>query len=50
MINQNGEIILGAFDIEKEIVWSCESAKQFIENLIKYAVLRDEFRRIKQSK
>lgn len=50
MINQNGTITLGTFDGDKEIVWSCDSSKQFIKNLIKYAVLRDEFRRIKQSK
>lgn len=48
MVLPNGKIILGTFDCSKEIQWSQDTTKQFIKNLIKYAILRDEFRRFKQ--
>lgn len=48
MVNSDGVIILGTFDCNKEILWSQDNTKQFIKNLIKYAILRDEFRRMKQ--
>lgn len=46
--DSDGNIILGTFDCSKEIKWSQNNTKQFIKNLIKYAILRDEFRRMKQ--
>lgn len=49
MVNSEGRIVLGTFDGSKEILWSQKNVKQFIKNIIKYAILRDEFRRIKQS-
>lgn len=48
MVLPNGKIILGTFDCSKEIQWSQDTTKHFIKNLIKYAILRDEFRRFKQ--
>lgn len=48
MVTSDGVIILGTFDCNKEILWSQDNTKQFIKNLIKYAILRDEFRRMKQ--
>lgn len=48
MVLPSGNIILGTFDCGKEIKWSQDNTKQFIKNLIKYAILRDEFRKMKQ--
>lgn len=48
MVDSEGRVILGSFDCSKEIRWNQQSTKHFIKNLIKYAILRDEFRRIKQ--
>lgn len=49
MVLPDGKIILGSFDCSKEIHWNQDNTKHFIKNLIKYAILRDEFRRSKQS-
>lgn len=48
MIDSEGRVVLGSFDCNKEICWNQQNTKDFIGNLIKYAILRDEFRRIKQ--
>ncbi|MDM0493092.1 hypothetical protein QTH32_01735 [Clostridium perfringens] len=45
----NERIILGSFDYSKEINWNQQSTKDFIINTIKYAVLRDEFRRLNKN-
>ena len=45
----NERIILGSFDCSKEINWNQQSTKDFIINTIKYAVLRDEFRRLNKN-
>lgn len=43
---ENGQIILGEFDCSKEIKWNQDRTKNFIKNIITYAVLRDEYRNI----
>jgi hypothetical protein len=46
LIDENGRVFLGAFDNRKEITWNQKQTKQFISRLIKYSLLRDEFRRL----
>ena len=48
LVSKSGEIILGTFDTSKEIKFDQASTKEFIRNLIHYALIRDEFRKMKQ--
>jgi hypothetical protein len=48
IIDENGRIQLGWFNCNDEIRWSQENAKKFLANLIKYAILRDLFRKSKE--
>ena len=48
IVDGYGNIILGTFDCSKEIHWSQNSTKRFIKNIMKYSILRDEYRRIKK--
>lgn len=48
LIDSNGKVILGTFYDEQEIWWNQQNTKNFIKNLIKYTLLRDEYRRIVQ--
>jgi len=48
MIDSSGNIILGTFDCEREIQWD-NNTQFFIMNLIKYAILRDKYRKEKQT-
>lgn len=38
-----------SLEVLKEINWNQQSTKDFIINTIKYAVLRDEFRRLNKN-
>lgn len=49
MVNNEDKIIIGSLDCSKEINWNQESTKDFIINIIKYAILRDEFRRLREN-
>ena len=49
MVNNDDKIILGSFDCSKEINWNQKNTRDFIINIIKYAILRDEFRMLKKS-
>lgn len=48
MVNNVDKIILGSFDCSKEINWNQKNTRDFIINIIKYAILRDEFRMLKK--
>lgn len=51
LVNRDGKIILGVFNNDKEIDWNLKETKDFIGRVIKYALLRDEFRKqLKMSK
>ena len=45
---KNDRIYLGAFDISKEIKAELAETKEFINNCIEYALIRDKFRAIKK--
>ncbi|MFU0824066.1 type I restriction enzyme HsdR N-terminal domain-containing protein [Clostridium sp.] len=47
LVDSSGKIIIGTLDCSEEINWKQKSTKEFIKNLIKYALVRDEFRRMK---
>lgn len=44
LIDENGKVFLGSFNNLQEIIWETPEAKEFIGRIIKYALLRDEFR------
>jgi len=44
----SSRVILGSFDDTKEISWEQSETKKFIGRLIKYALIRDSFRRFKK--
>lgn len=48
LVNSQGRIVLGTFDCSKEIIFEQLATKSFIINTIKYALLRDDFRKMKQ--
>lgn len=47
LVNSKNNIVLGLLKRNKEIKWEQEETKSFFANLIRYALLRDEFRAIK---
>lgn len=48
LLNDDDTVKLGTFDTSKQITWSQVEAKDFIERLIRYALVRDEFRKYKK--
>lgn len=48
IVDFEGNIILGCFNCREEINWHQENTQCFIKNIIKYAILRDEYRKLKQ--
>ena len=49
LLNGKGEVFLGTFDNSRAISWSQKTTVDFIGRLIKYALVRDQFRKYKQS-
>lgn len=49
LIDRQNRIILGRLDNSELLTWQQPAIKKFITNLIRYALLRDEFRRSKSS-
>lgn len=49
LLNSDNTIQLGTFDTSKQITWAQNETKSFIEKLIRYALVRDEFRKYKKS-
>lgn len=49
LLNGRDEIFLGTFDNSRAISWSQKTTVDFIGRLIKYALVRDQFRKYKQS-
>ncbi len=47
LIGPDGNIFLGSFDNSQEISWNQASTKEFVGRLIKYALVRDKFRKYK---
>lgn len=47
LIGPDGNIFLGSFDNLQEISWNQASTKEFVGRLIKYALVRDQFRKYK---
>ncbi|HDR7799918.1 type I restriction enzyme HsdR N-terminal domain-containing protein [Bacillus paranthracis] len=45
LVNEDNQIILGILDHSREFKWKNRDVKLFMANLIKYAILRDEFRK-----
>jgi hypothetical protein len=45
---RNEKIYLGKFDFTKEIKAAHNETKDFIQNCIEYAIVRDEFREFKK--
>lgn len=45
LVNEDNQIILGILDHSREFKWKNRDVKLFVANLIKYAILRDEFRK-----
>jgi Type I restriction enzyme R protein N terminus (HSDR_N) len=50
LLNNNRKIELGKLDNSRQFDWSQEDVKEFIGRLIKYALIRDEFRDYKRKK
>ncbi|VEF49135.1 Uncharacterised protein [Bacillus freudenreichii] len=50
LINNNRMIELGKLDNSKQFDWNNKNIKQFIGRLIKYALIRDEFREYKRNR
>jgi len=48
LINEEGEISLGELDNSKQFNWTQKDIQEFIGRLIKYAILRDDFREYKR--
>lgn len=48
LINEEGEILLGELDNSKQFNWDQQDIQEFIGRLIKYAILRDDFREHKR--
>ncbi|HDR8250623.1 TPA: type I restriction enzyme HsdR N-terminal domain-containing protein, partial [Bacillus cereus] len=45
LVNEDNQIILGILDYSREFKWKYRDVKLFVANLIKYAILRDDFRK-----
>jgi hypothetical protein len=50
LVDKENRIVLGNLDNAEWITWHQPNTKQFVKNLIRYALLRDAFRRMKNSK
>lgn len=50
LLNNDNTVKLGIFDTSKQITWEQDETRNFIERLIKYALIRDQFRENKKSK
>lgn len=46
LVSQDGKIIIGEFDVQEPIVSNHPATLRFLDNLILYALLRDEYRLI----
>lgn len=46
LIDSSDNVLLGTFDINSEIIWNQLQTRTFIQNIIKYALIRDEYRKI----
>jgi hypothetical protein len=44
LIDESGKVLLGSFNNLEEITWETPEAKEFLGRIVKYALLRDEFR------
>ncbi|QIX62732.1 type I restriction enzyme HsdR N-terminal domain-containing protein [Hymenobacter sp. BT18] len=49
LVDEEGYIILGQLNNKQLLTWKQAASKAFITNLIRYALLRDDFRRYKNS-
>jgi hypothetical protein len=49
LIDEEGRIMLGQLNNEQLFTWEQAATKTFVTNLIRYALLRDDFRRYKNS-
>ena len=49
LLDCHGRVLLGTFDDSKEISWNQIETKKFIGRLLKYAIVRDAFRKVKMS-
>lgn len=47
LINKQGRVLLGTFDSKRPISFDQAETRSFIRNIIRYALVRDEFRRYK---
>ncbi|MDP2842177.1 MAG: hypothetical protein Q8O06_00880, partial [Acetobacterium sp.] len=47
LIDQQGRVLLGSFDAKAPISFEQPETRQFIRNVIRYALVRDQFRRFK---
>ncbi|CAM4193675.1 type I restriction enzyme HsdR N-terminal domain-containing protein [Bacillus manliponensis] len=45
LVSEENQIMLGVLDHSREFKWKHRDVKLFVANLIKYAILRDEFRK-----
>jgi hypothetical protein len=50
LINQDRKVRLGLIDNSKQLHWEQEDVKEFFGRLIKYALVRDEFREYKRKR
>ena len=48
LVSQNNKILLGQLDNSSLLKWSNPNVVSFIENLVRYSLLRDEIRKIKK--
>jgi hypothetical protein len=48
LLDSDNFVQLGAFDMSKQITWAQIETKNFIEKLIRYALVRDQFRKYKK--
>lgn len=49
LVAKDGRIVLGKLDNTEWLTWQQPATKRFVTNLIRYALLRDAFRRMKNS-
>lgn len=50
LVNKENKIVLGKLENSEWITWEQPNTRQFVKNLIRYALLRDAFRRTKNEK
>ena len=48
LLNDDNTVKLGTFDISKQIKWTQKETRNFVERLIRYALIRDRFRKYKK--